>query len=233
MLGPTVTPPADQKAENALAALRAFLTTPLDELLRDPTEEGAEARALALVDEVVATVPAYAAIRDRPWLRFSTLGDSSCNLVTAAAEGRGVKRFLRYGALGVIACVFLGAWTSSAAGPITGKVKGKFNRNCLLCDGRLKSYIRTSSVFCGWQDGKVVVHVTMKNTAVEHVTVNWHPSYIIARGGEHGAGLGSIESSGFDAGELRQLFAKEEPKGVPVRSRIAKCKPSFSTIESG
>lgn len=58
-------PASERKAEIALAALRAFLTTPLDELLRDSTEESAERRALALFHEVVATVPAYAAfVRD-------------------------------------------------------------------------------------------------------------------------------------------------------------------------
>jgi hypothetical protein len=32
---------------------------------------------------------------------------------------------------------------------------------------------------------------------------------------------------------LRQLFAKVDPKGVKDGSKIAKCKPSFSTIQSG
>jgi phenylacetate-CoA ligase len=61
MLARTVTPAAERKPEIALAALRAFLRAPLDELLRDPTAEGAEQHALALFHEVVATVPAYAA----------------------------------------------------------------------------------------------------------------------------------------------------------------------------
>ena len=65
---------------------------------------------------------------------------------------------------------------SSAAGPITGKILGKFHRNCLLCDGPLKTHIKTSKVWCAWQDGKVLIHVQMRNTSVEHVTVNSHPS---------------------------------------------------------
>lgn len=55
----------EEKTERALAALREFLTTPLDGLLGDPGVERAEQQALALFHEVVATVPAYAAfVRD-------------------------------------------------------------------------------------------------------------------------------------------------------------------------
>lgn len=50
-----------QKSEIALAALRDFLTTPLDGLLGDSGTERAEHLALTLFHEVVATVPAYAA----------------------------------------------------------------------------------------------------------------------------------------------------------------------------
>jgi hypothetical protein len=123
--------------------------------------------------------------------------------------------------------------SASAAGPITGKILGKFHRNCLLCDGPLKTHIKTSKVWCAWQDGKVLIHVQMRNTSVEHVTVNWHPSYTIRNGGTHGDGLSSVQSNGFDAGEVRQLIAKQDPKGVPDGSRLGVCKPSFQTIQSG
>jgi hypothetical protein len=103
----------------------------------------------------------------------------------------------------------------------------------LFCDERLKRYVKTSNAWCAWRGGKVLIHVTMRNAAAEHITVNWHPSYIIKRGGEHGTGLGSLESSGFDSGELRQLIAEEDPKGVRDGARIAVCKPSFYSIESG
>lgn len=116
---------------------------------------------------------------------------------------------------------------------ITGRVFGVFRRSCALCDHRLKSYIRTGHVWCGWQNGTVLIHVTMRNTSAEHVTVNWHPAYVIARGGEHGKGRTSIESNRFDPGERRQLLAKKHPKGVRDGSRISVCKPSFSTIQSG
>jgi hypothetical protein len=97
----------------------------------------------------------------------------------------------------------------------------------------LKRYVKTTNVWCAWQDGKVLIHVTMRNTSAEHITVDWHPSYTIKRGGEHGTGLTSIESDGFDAGERRWLLANEDPKGVKDGAKIAVCKPSFSTIESG
>lgn len=50
-----------QKTKIALAALRDYLTTPLDQLMGDPGAERAEQCALALFHDVVATVPAYAA----------------------------------------------------------------------------------------------------------------------------------------------------------------------------
>jgi hypothetical protein len=50
----------------------------------------------------------------------------------------------------------------------------------------------------------------MRNTSVEHVTVNWHPTYTIRGGGAHGEGLSSVQSNGFDSGEVRQLVAKRK-----------------------
>jgi hypothetical protein len=116
---------------------------------------------------------------------------------------------------------------------VMGQVSGSFHRDCLLCDGPLKSRIETSDVWCGWQGGDVIVHVTMTNNSVEHVTVNWHPSYTIAGGGEHGTGLSAEESDGFDAGETRELESHQSPEGVASGSAIGVCKPSFSTIDSG
>ena len=48
------------------------------------------------------------------------------------------------------------------------------------------------------QDGKVLIHVSMKTTSAEHLTVNWYPRYLIARGGWHLEGFSSTESDGFD-----------------------------------
>lgn len=155
-----------------------------------------------------------------------------------------MRKILGYGIVGIVALGITGAAIggnyskaknepAAMAGRITGKVRGVFRRNCLLCDQRLERFVKTGYVWCAWQDGKVLIHVTMRNTSAEHITVNWHPSYVIARGGEHGKGLSSVESNGFDAGERRSLIAKEDPKGVKDRARIAVCKPSFQLIESG
>jgi hypothetical protein len=136
----------------------------------------------------------------------------------------------------IVAFAFAALVTASAAlaaGPITGKIRGTFHRNCLLCEGPLKKHIKTSKVWCAWQDGKVLIHVQMRNTSVEHVTVNWHPTYTIRGGGAHGEGISSVQSNGFDSGEVRQLIAKQDPKGVKDGARLGLCKPSFETIQSG
>jgi hypothetical protein len=128
--------------------------------------------------------------------------------------------------------------SAGAADPITGKVRGVFVRtpyDGTIDQGHLKRYIKTPQryVWCAWQDGKVLVHVRMKNTAAEHVTVNWYPRYSIRRGGVHGDGFSAAQSNGFDAGEVRDLTAKQDPKGVKDNSRIATCRPHFQMIQSG
>jgi hypothetical protein len=130
------------------------------------------------------------------------------------------------------------ASTALADGPIRGKVRGVFTRSAYdgtLDTGHLKRYIKTPRqyVWCAWQDGKVLVHVRMKNTAAEHVTVNWYPRYSIRRGGVHGDGFTSAESDGFDAGEVRNLTSKQDPKGVKDYTPIASCRPHFQMIQSG
>jgi hypothetical protein len=131
------------------------------------------------------------------------------------------------------------ASTAGAAGPITGKVRGVFNRaglhGFMLGGENLRRYVKTPPqyVWCAWQDGKVLVHVRMKNTSAEHLTVNWYPRYRIARGGWHGEGLTSTQSDGFDSGEVRNLTAKQDPKGVLDYTSIASCRPAFQMIKGG
>lgn len=130
------------------------------------------------------------------------------------------------------------ASSAVAADSMTGKVRGKFVRSAYdgtLDSGHLKRYIKTPQayVWCAWQGGKVLVHVRMKNTSAEHVTVNWYPRYSIRAGGVHGDGFSSAESDGFDSGEVRNLTSKQDPKGVKENSRIASCQPHFQMIQSG
>ncbi len=120
-----------------------------------------------------------------------------------------------------------------SAPAITGKVFGVFRRSCERCDQRLKSSIKTDHVWCGWQAGKVLIHVTMRNTSAKHLIVYWHPSYVLARGGERGNALTSVESSDLNAGERRRLLAKRDPKGVRDGTRISVCKPAFALIVRG
>lgn len=139
----------------------------------------------------------------------------------------------------LIVALILGAClasTTSAAGPLTGKVPGQFVRgkyDGTLDQSGLKRYIKTSRVWCAWQDGKALVHVRMRNRSAEHVTVNWYPRYSIRGGGIHGDGFSAAESDGFDSGELRDLVSKQKPKGVKPGARISACRPHFQMIQSG
>jgi hypothetical protein len=137
-----------------------------------------------------------------------------------------------------VAAALLLATTASAAGPIGGKVRGAFVRSAYdgtLDSSGLKRYIKTPSqyVWCAWQDGKVLVHIRMKNTSAEHVTVNWYPRYSIRADGIHGDGFTAAQSDGFDSGEVRNLTADQDPKGVKDNSKIASCRPHFQMIQSG
>jgi hypothetical protein len=137
--------------------------------------------------------------------------------------------------IGVLALA-LSVSTAPASWPIRGKVRGVFARSAYdgtLDEGHLKRYIKTTNVWCAWQDGKVLVHVRMRNASAEHVTVNWYLRYAIRAGGIHGDGFSSTQSNGFDSGEVRELIAKQDPKGVKDYSPIARCRPHFQMIQSG
>jgi hypothetical protein len=116
---------------------------------------------------------------------------------------------------------------------ISGKVTGHFNPDCFLCSGDLYKDLDISDAWCGWEGDDVIVHLSVTNNSVEHITFDWHPSYVIEDGGEHGTGLSSIQSDGFEAGETRELEARQKPQGVQSGSPIATCKPSFNNVESG
>lgn len=126
---------------------------------------------------------------------------------------------------------------TAAAGPYTGKIRGTFDRSCSTCvsdvGGDLKSRLVTVNVWCAWQDGHVIVHATMHNGSVEHITVQWNPIYFVRDGGEHGQGFGSQQSKGFDAKETRSFYIKQDPKGVPANSPLSGCRPNFWDIKSG
>jgi hypothetical protein len=94
-------------------------------------------------------------------------------------------------------------------------------------------YVAADKVWCGWQGDNVIIHVRFRNSSVEHVTIHWHPSYEIEGGGSHGDGFSSVQDSGLNARAARGVFVKQQPKGVPAGTPIARCKPSFQLVESG
>ena len=63
------------------------------------------------------------------------------------------------------------ASAAGAAGPITGKVRGVFNRaglhGFMLGGENLRRYVKTPPqyVWCAWQDGKVLVHVRISDVS--------------------------------------------------------------------
>jgi hypothetical protein len=147
-----------------------------------------------------------------------------------------VKRII-LATLAIAAVLTVGAGIALASGKVVGKTKGTFSRGGIdryLLEGQgLQRYIKTTHVWCGWQGGKVVVHVRMKNTSIQHLTVDWYPRYTIRRGGVHGDGFTAVQSNGFDRGEVRELFAWQSPKGTPRNARLASCRPHFQRIEQG
>jgi hypothetical protein len=125
----------------------------------------------------------------------------------------------------------------AAKNRITLKISGSFDRSCGTCygdpAGDLESRLATSDVYCGWQNGKVVVHVTVRNTSVEHVTMTWLPTYTVKNGGVHGNNVLFPENSGIDANATRQLLVTQHPDGVPANSPLSACSPSFFNIKNG
>lgn len=116
---------------------------------------------------------------------------------------------------------------------VTGKVAGTFVRTGAWAPGPLASKILTSHTYCGWSGKNVIVHVTMRNTSAEKVTVHWHPSYSIVNGAPHGTGLTSIKDTGLKPGQTKSVFISEPPAGVTAGTRIARCYPSFNNVMSG
>jgi hypothetical protein len=133
----------------------------------------------------------------------------------------------------VSAALFLGTAATAEAKP-RGAVPGKFTLGILTEGEQLARYMRASNVFCFWKKDHVIVHVNLKNGAVEHVTATVKPRYYIARGGEHGSGFTSSKDYGFDGGEFRTIFIDAgKPEGVPPGSKIARCAPYLYLIKSG
>jgi len=141
-----------------------------------------------------------------------------------------MKRFLLVW-IPILAVVMAIASTASArqTGAVTGKVRGVFHRDCFACGDSTK-YIAANSVWCGWRDGNVVIHVRFRNRSVENLKVTWHPSYTIRNGSDHGTGLTSLQDTKLRGGERKDVIISQSPKGTSARAAISVCKPSFYLV---
>lgn len=79
----------------------------------------------------------------------------------------------------------------------------------------------------------MIVHVTSRNTSVETLSVQWHPTYSIQDGTAHGTGLTSIQTTSVPGGQSLNVSAQQSPKGTPDDATIARCYPSFSDVTTG
>lgn len=141
-----------------------------------------------------------------------------------------MRGFVKLAVLAGLAIALVG---SALAAVPKNAVPGKFTIGILAQGNPLAKRLKASSVWCGWRGDKVVVHVNLKNLAVEHVTATIQPSYTIKGGSKHGAGISSLDDFGFDAGEFRSLWIKQEPKGTKVGSPLSRCSPSLFSIKAG
>jgi hypothetical protein len=132
------------------------------------------------------------------------------------------------------ALVFVTSAVARSSAPIHGKIIGHFGSasSCFGC-GDMVKYVRADRVWCAWLGDNVIIHVRFRNLSVDHVTIHWHPSYVIRGGGSHGEGFSSLQDSGVNAHASRGVYVKQKPKGVPAGSPLSVCKPSFSSVESG
>lgn len=91
-----------------------------------------------------------------------------------------------------------------------------------------------SNVFCVWSKGHVLVHISFRNRAVEHVTLHVYPRYTIRNGGMHGDGFTNVKSVGINASAFRAVYIDAgAPDGVPKNSPIGTCRPYLSDEKSG
>jgi hypothetical protein len=119
--------------------------------------------------------------------------------------------------------------------PLVGKIPGSLQdpAYCLGCDGQLAQYVQVDRIWCAWQGNNVIVHAQFRNSSVEKISIDWHPSYTIQDGGSHGTGLTSMQHLSLDGHSAKGEFVKQKPKGVPPGSPIASCDPALSTVSSG
>jgi hypothetical protein len=144
------------------------------------------------------------------------------------------KPVLTIGAV-AIAMTLLAA--TATAKPPKGAVRGKFDKSVaqIVGDKNLVRLLNASNVYCFWnRKGHVIVHITFRNHAVEHVTLTVEPRYTIRNGGTHGSGITNWKSIGINASAFRAVFIDAgAPDGVPKNSPIGSCRPDLQDEKSG
>jgi hypothetical protein len=137
------------------------------------------------------------------------------------------------------AVLALAAVSTAFATVPKGAVKGTVSLGFLAKydDSGLVKRMTYRGAWCAWRksDKHVIVHVSMKNKSVEHVTATILPRYYIARGGVHGdSPFSASQDKGFDSGEFRSLWLDAgAPKGVRPMAPISKCAPVLYQVKSG
>jgi hypothetical protein len=181
---------------------------------------------------VVSTQPAGP--KQKNWFRRHPVLTVILAVVVLAIIGAAASNGSGKGSGGSDAVSVNNVSDSSGTTPVTGRISGDFQSTsgCLGC-GSLIRYVHADDVWCGWQGDQVLIHVRFHNDSVEHVTIDWHPSYVISDGGSHGAGLTSLQSSGINPHSTRVVVVKQSPEGTPAGSAIGQCEPAFSTVDNG
>lgn len=133
--------------------------------------------------------------------------------------------------LAALALLVAGIGSAEAAGGVTGRISGRFHRDCFAC-GDAAKYIKATNVWCGWSGRDVVIHVTFRNSSVERIKVTWHPSYAVRNGSDHGTGLTSLQDVTLNGGQTKSVLAHQNPRGTPKGSGLSVCKPSFYLVDS-
>jgi len=138
--------------------------------------------------------------------------------------------------MGAVVIVAMLLASAVAAKPPKGAVHGKFDKSvaAIVGDKNLVRLLTASNVYCFWSKGHVIVHITFRNHAVEHVTLTVEPKYTIRNGGTHGSGFTNFKSIGINASAFRAVFIDAgAPDGVPKNSPIGSCRPDLQDEKSG
>jgi hypothetical protein len=171
-------------------------------------------------------------------------------------EKRIMKKFFKWGLLGVGLLVVLGiigsalggsdkattgnAGTGDTAQPTAAsklgtKVTADVQKSVFASgDSEALSKVQFTHYWCRWNDGEVEVHTVIKNPMAAHITVHLQPNYRLASAGLHGDGVGSQQDIGVDANATRTWSNRlGDVTGVSGTPKITECGPEINSIDLG